>query len=185
VVATLLSVGLEQPIEVREGGSGTYTLVYGARRCLAALFNWCVLGKPKEPFIEARLVKGNEATLLHRAVIENIRKHQSVIDEAKVIQLSLNAGDTKEEVAEQLGMSLSTIENRLKLLELDPKTQHKIHDGSMSVKKAKAESNGHVEPSKPPIRKRREIEEAAEEFALDRPERKILEWVLGRSDDKS
>ena len=198
LAATILSQGLLEPIEVREGGTGTFCLVFGARRCLAVLFNWCLIGKPREPLIEAFLVKGNSTQLLHRAVIENIRKPQSVIDEAKAIRMALNNGETEQDVAEQLGMSHGTIRNRLALLELPPAVQHKIHAGKTSVKAAKeahAESNGDASgdvagsgasksaiptaPAKPPMRKRKEVEEAREEFPLASKERAIFDWMLG------
>lgn len=182
LAATILSQGLLEPIEVREGGTGTFTLVFGARRCLATLFNWCLLGKPKEPMIETKLVKGNSTTLLHRAVIENIRKPQSFIDEAVAIQAAINNGEDKAEVGRQLGMSVSTVVARLKLLELDPKEQQKIREGRMTgaeAKKAVAEKNGKTVEPKTPIRKRKEIEKAMDEYSAGRPERAALEWVLG------
>lgn len=181
LAATILSQGLLEPIEVREGGTGTFTLGFGARRCLATLFNWCLLGKPKEPIIQAFLTKGNATTMLHRAVIENIRKPQSVIDEAKAIQIALNNGETEKDIAEQLGMSASTIRNRLALLQLEPKAQKKIHEGG-SVKAAKKEhaaKNGKPVEEKTPMRKRKEIETAMEEYAAHTKERAALEWVLG------
>ncbi len=187
LAATILSQGLLEPVEVCEGGGGRFRLVFGARRCLAVLFNWCLLGKPKEPIIQAFLIKGNTTKLLHRAVVENIRKPQSVIEVARVIEVSLNAGETKDEVARQLGMSLSTLESRLKLLQLDPKEQKKIHDGELTSKDAKrmlAERNGKTVEAdgekKVPLRKRKEIEAALEEFAETNKARHALEWVLGR-----
>lgn len=177
MAATIRAIGLETPIEVRESGSGTFTLVFGARRCLATLFNWALLGKPKEPWIEASLVKGNEADLLTRALVENIRKPQSVIEEAKAIKMAVNIGEKREEIADHLGMSMKTLKSRLDLLNLDPKEQQKIHEGKKSVKKVKEEANG--KPKKPPMRSRTEVTAAMEEFPESRPERKVLEWMLG------
>jgi ParB-like chromosome segregation protein Spo0J len=160
LAATILTQGLLEPVECREGGTGTYTLCFGARRCLAILFNWCMLGKPKEPYVQATLVKGNEATLLHRALIENIRKPQSKIEEARAIQMALNAGEEKEEVARQL---------------------KKIHEGK-SVKSVKAEANGHAETPKPRLRSRKEIEAAAEEYVAGTAERRVFDWLLCRTE---
>ena len=153
LAATIRSVGLETPVEVREGGSGTFMLVYGARRCLAVLFNWCLLAKTKEPWIEATLVKGNESMLLSRALIENIRKPQTPIEEAKAIAQCLNLGENKEDIAERLGMSSGTINNRLALLDLPPKQQQKIHEGKITVQQARkehAEANGGPAETKTP-----------------------------------
>lgn len=191
LAATIRGVGLETPVEVREN-HGSFTLVYGSRRCLATLFNWCLLGRPAEPWIEATLVKGNDAKLLTLALVENMRKQQSVIEEAKTIQQIVNCGVEKAEVAEQMGMSLSTLESRLKLLELDPKQQQKIHEGKATVKDARrehaekngkhTENNGDTSPPKPPLRKRKEIEQAMEEYAESTPQHKALAWVLGTRD---
>jgi ParB/RepB/Spo0J family partition protein len=175
MAATILAQGLLEPVEVRESGTKTYTLVFGCRRCLATLYNWCVLGKPKEPMIQAFLVKGNSTDLLHRAVIENIRKPQSVIEEAKAIKIALNAGQAKEEIAAQYGYSLTTLNQRLKLLELEPAEQQKIHDGKTTA--SKALSNG--EEPKPKVRSRKVIEEAANEYRQGTAERRVLDWVLG------
>lgn len=184
LAATIRSVGLESPIEVREGGGGgVFTLVYGSRRCLATLFNWCLLGKPKDPWIKATLVKGNEAHLLTRAIIENVRKNQTPIDEAKAIQLSVNLGETKENIAETLGVSIQTVNSRMQLLELSPKEQRAIQEGKVTVKDAKrahAEANG--KPSKEPktpMRSRKEVESALSEYAERTPEHRVLSWMLG------
>jgi ParB/RepB/Spo0J family partition protein len=188
LAATILSQGLLEPVEVCEGGGGKFRLVFGARRCLAILFNWCLLGKPKEPIVQAFLQKGNATTLLHRAVVENIRKPQSVIEVARAIKIALNNGEGKDEIGRQLGMSLSTVDSRLKLLELEPKEQAKIHAGEVTVKDAKrihAEKNGKATPASddgdkpPPLRKRKEIEAALEEFAETKSEYRALAWVLG------
>lgn len=180
---TILSQGLLQSIEVREGGSGTFTLVFGCRRCLAVLYNWCVLGKPKEPIIQGSLVKGNTNHLLHRAITENIRKQPSAVEEAKAINWAINNGETRQEICEQYGFSESTLKSRLAILELPPDKQKKIHEGKLTVAKAMAvakEANGHVAAK--PLRKRKEIEEAMAEYRDGTPTRKALEWVLGIGD---
>lgn len=190
LATTILAQGLLQPVEVREGGSGptaTFTLVFGCRRCLAILYNWCVLGKPKEPIVQAAMVKGNANHLLHRAIIENVRKQPSAVEEAKAINWALNNGESKADLCQQYGFSESTLNARLAVLDLPPATQKKIQDGKITVAKAmKAEKesngNGSTEPPKQPIRKRKEIEEAAQEFPKDSPARMALEWVLGQRD---
>ncbi len=73
----------------------------------------------------------------------------------------------------------------MSLLELSPKEQQKLHEGKTTVskiKKEKAESNGHAEPAKPPMRKRKEVEEAMEEFKEGSKERNAIEWFLGLRD---
>lgn len=186
LATTILSQGLLQAVEVREGGSGpnaTFTLVFGCRRCLAVLYNWCVLGKPKEPIIQAALVKGNANHLLHRAITENIRKQPSPVEEAKAINWALNNGETKQEICEQYGFSETTLKARLDILELPPEKQKKIHEGKLTVAKAMKEStNGHADEPKKSLRKRKEIEEALQEFPIGSQCRRALEWVIGERD---
>lgn len=185
LAATILSQGLLEPVEVCEGGGGKFRLVFGARRCLAILFNWCLLGKPKEPTVQAFLTKGNATTLLHRAVVENIRKPQTVIEEARAISSALNNGQEKEEIGRMLGMSIATVNNRLALLDLDPKDQRKLHEGKVTVAKVKqdhAEKNGTATPAKTPMRTRKEVMGAIDEYAPHTKERAVLDWMIGERD---
>lgn len=182
---TMLTQGQLQPVEVREGGSTkgdpSYTLVYGCRRCLAILLNWCLLGKPKEPVVKATLQKGNECQLLQRAIVENIRKQPSIIEEAQTIKMLVNNGQDISEVASELGYSIATINNRLKLLDLDPRTQKKIKEGKTTATAAlNGDDEGHERAERPKLRSRKEIEAAAEEFRDGTPQRAVLDWLLCR-----
>jgi ParB/RepB/Spo0J family partition protein len=181
MAATMLTQGQMQAVEVREGGSGKFTLVFGCRRCLAILYNWCLLGKPKEPMVNATMEKGNSVRLLQRALVENVRKNQSPLEEATTIRMLINNGQQPSEVANELGYSIGTINNRLALLDLDPKVQKRIKDGSLTATAALAEKNGNGHP-KQKIRSRKEIEEAAEEFIVGTPQRSVLDWLLCRTE---
>jgi len=180
---TMLTQGQLQAVEVREGGSKSgdhsYTLSFGCRRCLAILYNWCLLGKPKEPVVNATMIKGNEGQLLQRAIVENIRKQPNAIEEAKTIKMLINNGQSKEEVATELGFTTKTLGNRLKLLGLPPEQQKKIEAGKLTATKALAEKNGTPAKTTKPMRTRKEVTAAMEEFPESRPERKVLEWMLG------
>jgi ParB/RepB/Spo0J family partition protein len=187
--ANILAVGQLQPVEVRDNGKksgeSTYTLVYGCRRCLAILYNWCVLGKPAEPVVEATLSKGNEVALMHRAISENIRRDPNAIEVAQSFQYCLNNGETKEEVAQRYGVSASTVSNRLALLDLPIATQNQIKAGKLKPTKALAAGgNGNAaSPAKLKMRSRKEVEDrlqAAREAPGEdcRTVAKILAWVL-------
>lgn len=183
--ATFITQGQLQPVEVRDNGTKagkepTYTLVFGARRCLAILYNWCLTGKPKEPVVEARLAKGNNAGLLQRSIVENRRLQPSLIEEARAMQQSINLGMTTEEVAQEQGVTSQTVRNRLALLELPPDIQHKIHEGKLTATKALAEEKEpKADNGKPRMQKRKVIEEALGEYSEDNPVGKALRWVLG------
>ena len=155
--------------------------------------HWCKeLGKPTEPVCEAKLIKGNETDLMHRAVIENIRKQPNAIEEARSFRIAINTGQTLGEVAAARGVSESTITNRLALLNLDVKKQKAIEAGTLKPTKAlaaaKASSNGdggHEESNgaatEPQLKRRsaKAIQEAMEEFAEKTPKHEALAWVLG------
>lgn len=196
--ANLLAVGQLQPVEVRDNGKradgqNSYTLVFDCRRSLAILFNWCVIGKPAEPVVEAVLSKGNEVTLMHRAVSENIRKDPNPIEVAKSLQYALNNGETREDLAKQYGVSHQTIDNRLALLELPVPIQKKVADGQLGPSKALAmkhvEQTSQTASPRPRTRSRKEIEERYQVAVKQNGtadaaiERAILGWVL-QLDDK-
>jgi ParB/RepB/Spo0J family partition protein len=169
---TFLAVGQLEPVEVRDNGHDSYTLVFGCRRCLAILYNWCATGTPKEPVVEARLApKQNNLMLLHRAVVENTRKDPNPIERARAFQMMLNQSQEVKEIAASQGISEQTVKNSLALLELEPEVQKK------------------KERSTPPgsprvrVRAKKEIEETMNEFREDSKEHKVLAWVLGRRED--
>jgi hypothetical protein len=188
---TFLTQGQQTPVELREGGKNkdgkhSYTLVFGCRRCLAILFNWCMLGKPKEPRVRAQLVKGNTTTLLHRAIVENTQKPPTAVEQAKAAQLDLNMGLTEEEVCQQHGVSLSTLKRWQAILQLPEEIQNKIHYGTMTVARALKEktttTSTREQPAfKPPGKK--QIKQVLDEFAERHPVRAFAEWVLGMRED--
>lgn len=199
--STFLTQGQLQPAECREGGSGKFTLVFGCRRALAILYNWCLLGKPAEPVIEVKLVKGNETDLLHRAFTENTRKNPNAIEDARSIRMAMNAGEEAAAIAQARGISEQTIKNRLALLELPIKKQQQIEAGTLKPTKAlaslrhanngdgteeasdNAESNGETSQPKAKRRSAKEVREAMNEFAESTPIHKFAAWVLGERED--
>jgi ParB/RepB/Spo0J family partition protein len=190
--ANLLAVGQLQPVEVRDNGRkgdgrNSYTLVFGCRRCLAILFNWCVIGKPAEPVVETVLTKGNEVTLLHRAVSENIRKDPNLIEVAKGLQYALNNGETREDLAKQYGVTPQTIDNRLSLLELPLPLQKRVADGQLKPTRALALLHSPSDQTlkvRLKIRSRKEIEERYQNVVSQNGseqtciEKNILAWIL-------
>ena len=186
MAANILALGQLQAVEVRDNGRDSYTLVFGCRRCLAVLFNWCVLGKPPEPVVRAQMERGNELTLMHRAISENIRKDPNPIEVAQAMKYALNNGEEKDDLVRQYGMSKETLRRHLKLLELPRETQVKVAAGKLSVQKALQPllENGDGSPGDHPKRRgRKEIEKAMNEFNEDTPQGRTLAWVLGRRDD--
>lgn len=208
LAATILSVGQLEAVEVRDngakGGKGnSYTLVFGCRRVLAILYNWCVLGKPKEPVVEAKLSpKINEAGLLHRSVIENIRKEPTCVEIAKSLQMALNNQETIEDVAKGYGRSTTWVRNKLALLQLPADVLRRLADGSLKESRAlqllrgdgesegeNATDRGEREVAQAPQRRERPklhaIRHRLEQYQKN-PEQaagisaiEILQWILG------
>ncbi len=214
---TFLTQGQLQPVEVRDNGKNkagvtTYTLVYGCRRTMAILLNWCMLGKPKEPIVEARLAKGNNVSLLQRAGVENTQRAPTKMEQARLWKMFLNNGQTEEEIARDQGVTAQTVRNRLALLELPEEVQKKVETGQVTATKAlaaaSAEKKGEVgavenlasdkpvesSPSSPPtapasssstprVRPKKVLEEALSEFVSGTTEYRVLAWVLGLRDN--
>lgn len=188
---TFLTQGQLQDVEVRDNGRRAdgvnyYTLVYGCRRCFAVLYNWCLLGKPAEPVVKAKMAKGSNAGLLHRAVVENTQRRPTVVEEAKAIRLAVNNGQTEEEVAREYGYSEDTVRKRLALPELEPGAVRRVREGTLSVTKALAGPGGGAKAGAngaPRVRRRKELEAARKEMKDDKAVCKVLDWCLGLRDD--
>lgn len=208
--STFITQGQLQPVRLRDNGdrtgkgNNTYTLVYGCRRCLAILYNWCVNGKPAEPIVEGELVKGSNLNLLHMADTENTYMPPPAIEQAEAIRNAINQGCTEEEVARARGLSMATVKNRLALLDLEPEVQRKLRSGAITPTKAlkaasesatngyvgEPSSNGHAkaateESSEPKIkvRPKKEILKAMDEYAPGTETHRALSWALGLRED--
>lgn len=190
LAAKILANGQLQPVEVRESGSGKYTIVFGVRRCLAIAYNACRgIGKPT---VEARLTKANSVDALYRGLAENGgRKKPGLMETARAYQLQLNAGETVGQIAAREGCANETVANRLRLLELEPRDQRRVEAGTLKLKGALALLRGQVLAREPGARRpgKKQIAERlktlTDEFLpekmseADRREVEILRWVLG------
>lgn len=185
---TFITQGQLHPVEVREnGGDGknkTYTLSFGCRRCLAILFNWCNTGKPKEPLIEAKLTKANNTGMFYHAIVENRRKNQTVMEDARAVRFALNQGQTFTEIAQEQGYSEATARRYDSLNDLPEEVQGRLHAGKVTVAKALAEKKekegGEV---KPKMRGRKAVEEMCGELEKGSVGWRVLQWVLGNREE--
>lgn len=115
---------------------------------------------------------------------------------ARAYKLQVNGGETVEEIAAREGYSDSTVNNYLRLLELEPKHQKKVEAGNMTLTAAlRLLRNGQDEkaaancvPAKVKSKKKiaerltalqGEVSEAAMTPA-DQREAEVLKWVLGQ-----
>ncbi|HON56454.1 MAG TPA: ParB/RepB/Spo0J family partition protein [bacterium] len=110
---SIKSVGIINPLIVREEGDNKYQLIAGERRWRAAK----LAGISHIPVI---VQKADNQEMLEVAIIENIQRVDlNVLEEAEGYQALLKEfGMTHEEIAEKVGKNRSTVTNTLRLLKL-------------------------------------------------------------------
>lgn len=130
---SLQTVGLLQPIIVRETAPDRYQIIAGERRFRAAQL---------AGFREIRAVVRHtgDDQILTEALVENIhRVDLNALEEAAAYQQLLDDfGFTHEQLAARIGKSRSTITNTLRLLSLGPELQRLVATGSLSPGHARA-----------------------------------------------
>ncbi len=125
---SIKSLGLIQPITVRELDSGQYELVSGERRYRASKN----VGLKKIP---AYIRSANDQELLEMALVENIQRQ-----DLDPIEIALTYNRLLEDVSlsisdlgARLGKDRTTVTNYLRLLKLDPLVQSGIRDGFITM----------------------------------------------------
>lgn len=133
LAATIAVHGIIQPIVVREIEDCKYEIIAGERRFRAAI----KLGWDEVPVIINNLDDGDTATI---ALIENLQREElSSIEEAVAFAKLLQIHDiTQEELAIQVGVSQSTVANKLRLLKLPEEVQEAILVKSISERHARS-----------------------------------------------
>jgi ParB/RepB/Spo0J family partition protein len=125
--------GQLQNCRVRPVSEGRYALTFGARRCLAVLYLHAKHGGPAK--VGATVGEGGEQAALVESAAENIHLPPSYIDQARLFKRLRDQGLTVQEVARVCPMGKATEQNirhRLRLLELRPEVQLKVHHGKLS-----------------------------------------------------
>lgn len=124
--------GIIEPIIVRELND-KYEIIAGERRYKAA----CIAGLTKVPVIVRNLSDYKSAQV---AVIENVqRRNLNPVEEAKSYKRILDQGlKTQEELAKEIGVSQSTIANKLRLLTLSEPVKHALSENKISERHARA-----------------------------------------------
>ena len=124
--------GIIQPLVLRKLGD-KYEIVAGERRYKAAQ----MAGLTTVPAVISNIDDDKSAEV---ALIENIqRKNLTAIEEAKSYKNLLDRGYlTQEQLAEKLGVSQSTIANKLRLLNLDEEVQDALLNEKISERHARA-----------------------------------------------
>lgn len=118
--------GLIHPILVRPKGTG-WELICGHRRYLA----FCKL---KAPTIPAHVVDADDQKAFTLALTENLeRKEPTPMEDAQAFKRAITDLKMKaEDIAKQVGRSPSWVLRRVQLLELEPRVQAAVRDGTVS-----------------------------------------------------
>ena len=123
--------GVIQPILLRKIGE-KYEIVAGERRYKAT-----VLAGLKT--IPAIIKSTDDNTSAEIALLENLqRKNLTVIEEAQSFKKLLDRGFTQEEIASKMGISQSSIANKLRLLNLPSKVQDALLFNKISERHARS-----------------------------------------------
>lgn len=124
--------GIIQPLVVRPLGD-KFEIIAGERRYKAAT----MAGLATVPAIVTEMDDGTSAEV---ALIENVqRKDLTAIEEAKSYKNMLDRGNlTQEELAKKMGLSQSTIANKLRLLNLCDEVQDALLNEKISERHARA-----------------------------------------------
>ena len=133
LAASIKSIGIVQPITVREVEGGKYEIIAGERRYRASK----IAGLETIP---AYIRKAEEDTILELALIENIQREDlNAIEIAISYQRLLDECNlTQDALSERVGKKRTTISNYLRLLKLPAPIQLAIKERKISMGHARA-----------------------------------------------
>ena len=136
--ASVKVYGILQPVRVRPLDDGTYQLVAGSRRFIAAKAN-------RLEEVPAVVASATDQDAYVQGLVENVQREDlDPIDEARGFQqiLSTARGDgkkmTQAQLAVTIGKSQPYISNAMRLLNLPDEVLQKVQSGDMTVGAAKA-----------------------------------------------
>ena len=126
LVDSIKSVGILQPVLVREVGTEEYELIAGERRFRAAR-------RAGLQSIPALVHQADDAMSLEEALVENLhREDLNPLDEAGAYQQLIEEFNlTHEEVARKIGRSRTAVTNALRLFQLPPCGPWKSSSGQL------------------------------------------------------
>jgi ParB family transcriptional regulator, chromosome partitioning protein len=126
LTASIKSVGVVQPVVVRPGKDGRYTLVVGERRCRASK----MAGKERIPAIVRQVSEEQAAEM---TIIENLmREDLNCMEQARgFATLSQEFGLTQEQIGVRTGCSREKVSNYMRLLKLPQPVQLMLQQGQL------------------------------------------------------
>jgi len=134
LAASIEQHGILQPITVGPNRDGTYKLLFGERRLMAARR----AGMSAVPVIILDNKLDPEESLEAR-LIENLHREQlDPLDEAEAYQQLIEMGHNVSEVARRVGKSRYYVSKRLRLLGLHPKLRQEVRRRTLTPAHAQA-----------------------------------------------
>lgn len=132
LAASIKEHGIIQPLVLRRLGD-KYEIIAGERRYKASQ----LAGLQQVPAIIANMDDNKSAEV---AIVENLqRKNLSAIEEAKSYKKLLDRGYlTQEELAKKMGISQSSIANKIRLLNLTDEVQNALAEEKISERHARS-----------------------------------------------
>lgn len=133
LAASILEVGVLQPVVISRDDEGNLHLIAGERR-------WRAARKAGLTTIPAVVRGATGETTLVEALVENVQRQDlTPLEEAHAYkQLLENTGMTQEQVAERVGKSRPAVSNTLRLLQLPGPVQSLVDSGALSAGHARA-----------------------------------------------
>lgn len=130
---SIKSVGIIQPLSIREREDGKYDLISGERRLRASI----LAGLTKVPCV---LIRAEKEDMEVMALVENIQREDlNYVEEAKAyMQLIEKYSFTQQQLAEKVGKKQSTISNKMRILKLGPEVIDLLIKNNLSERHARA-----------------------------------------------
>jgi ParB family chromosome partitioning protein len=133
LAASIASMGVLQPILVRQLDDGSYELIAGERR-------WRAATRAGLTSIPAVVRFTDEVGSVEQALVENLhREDLTALEEAAAYQQLIEEFElTHDDLSRRVGKSRSAITNTIRLLGLPPGVQRLLADGQLSAGHARA-----------------------------------------------
>jgi ParB family chromosome partitioning protein len=133
LAASIAATGVVQPILVRKGADGRYTLITGERR-------WLASQRAGKATIPAVVREVSDVQAMEMTIVENLQRADlNPMEQAQAFQrLSKEFRMTQEQMAERTGKDRASIANFLRLLKLPEDVQMHVESGELSFGHARA-----------------------------------------------
>jgi ParB family chromosome partitioning protein len=133
LAASIMATGVIQPIIVRAGRDGRYTLINGERR-------WLASRRAGKKTIPAVVREVSDVQAMEMTIVENLQRTDlNPMEQAHAYErLSREFQMTQERMAERTGKDRASVANFLRLLKLPTEVQRHVESGELSFGHARA-----------------------------------------------